>query len=463
MPAVVGHLVAELRASTTKLRQDFAEAQAITRQGAKGMSLILDEHGEPAFKTFEAGAKRARDATINLGHEMRGSAHAVRALALPFASELSPALGTTVSRMTEVVTMSLRVSQGFTGIALAGASLAGVIGSQLVNAYMEAKKAQDDFARALRCGEVGQMDAQFKKVSERVRELSNDIRELDARAGESRGMAFLRGPRLTQQAGKEQERAAAFAQLGPLAIQTEAEKARIAEAQAMQQGEEQLRDIQQKAAQERLDQAKKDAEELAKLRLEAAQGSIQAQVAIAEQIVAGTEAAQLEEVRMLDAAAKEREAIDTQAQQQHIQGWTAAIDAQEQAEIDELRTMQQIERDRVAEAEKTQQAINASLVEGAEARIRATEEEQKAEVAIVEANIQARQAQIVAASERIVGIFTPVGDAIIDAFARGEEAAITFGNVARAIVASLARQILEIAFIRPAAQATAGFLASTLP
>src|SRR5262245_23769513 len=195
MPAVVGHLVAELRASTTKLRQDFAEAQAITRQGAKGMSLILDEHGEPAFKTFEAGAKRARDATINLGHEMRGSAHAVRALALPFASELSPALGMTLSRMTDVVTMSLRVSQGFTGMALAGASLVGVIGSDLVKAYLDAQKAQEDFLKALRSGDIGKMDTEFKKIADTVRDLAYKIREMEKRAGETRGEALLKGER----------------------------------------------------------------------------------------------------------------------------------------------------------------------------------------------------------------------------------------------------------------------------
>src|SRR5262245_17284716 len=406
MAAVVGTLVAELRASTTKLRQDFAEAQAITRQGAKGMSLILDEHGEPAFKTFETGARRAREATINLSHEMRSSAHAVRALAVPFASELSPALGSTVSRMTETVAMSVRVSQGFGGVALAGASLAGIVGSQLVTAYREAQKAQAEFTRALRSGDLGQMDAQFKKIADRVRELTQEIRDLDARAGESRGMAVLRGPRLTQQAGREQERAAAFQQLGPLAVAGEAERARLAEAEAMQRGEDQLRSIQEKDAQDRLDRAKRDAEELAKLRLEAAQGSIQAQVAIAEETLAGTEAAQQEEVRLRDAALKEREALEQRAQEQHIQGWVAAIDAQEQAEFDELHALIALDRERVADAEKTQQAITASLLEGAEARLRATEEEQQAEVEIVTARVQATQIKITQVADRIVGVFT---------------------------------------------------------
>jgi hypothetical protein len=119
---------------------------------------------------------------------------AVRGLAVPLISELSPALGGTASAMGQVVSSALLLGRGFGALGIAAAGVAGVIGGALLQSWREGATAAEAYAKAVRLGDITALTAAVGAQADEVVRLGREYRELAAAAARARDEARGGGP-----------------------------------------------------------------------------------------------------------------------------------------------------------------------------------------------------------------------------------------------------------------------------
>src|SRR5262245_50978950 len=166
--ASVGTISAEVRATTTGLRRDMADAVAITKSGTQAMSQQLDQVGKSSFagvteQTKKLGStfddllkgplKRHDDAQKTTTHSLSEVTRTSRALSGHLLSELSPALGSVVQATNQAAGATGGMS-GAWGLAAAAAAGFLAVVAAYVRATKEATEAQAKFNLALRAGDI---------------------------------------------------------------------------------------------------------------------------------------------------------------------------------------------------------------------------------------------------------------------------------------------------------------------
>lgn len=117
------------------------------------------------------------------------AARAARALALPLATELAPAFGAVTAQSVQAIGAAAFLASGWTAAGIAAASLAGIVGGQLVRSFQEAAKARAEFQAALGSPLPGDVSRQIDATAARIRQLAADrdalVRDLPARSGDT--------------------------------------------------------------------------------------------------------------------------------------------------------------------------------------------------------------------------------------------------------------------------------------
>lgn len=158
--------------------QMAGKAQASATQASAGLATLTT-----ATNASEVGFGRA--------------ARAVRALAIPMASELAPAAGQVTGQIVGVITSAALLGSGLGAVAIAAAGLAGIIGGRLIESYQKAEKAQRDFSIAVREGDIQALRAQGKALITDVEPLV-EARDRDAGAqARRRAAGFAPNPFLS--------------------------------------------------------------------------------------------------------------------------------------------------------------------------------------------------------------------------------------------------------------------------
>src|SRR5262245_39332909 len=277
--ATVGAIYAEIRATTSGLRRDMADAVAITKQGTESMSQILDQFGKPVFSGINESARRLRGPLLDVDSSLRGLAETAKGLAGPLASELGPAFDGIGIRIAHVLTTSASLGNGMTALALAAAGLAGVIGGTLAAAWKKNAEEAAAFQTALNSVDTNKIAGEIDKLLVKLEATAKNLRTLQGfefpatqpginpRTGEPRIPLGFLPPTPTGAAKSERDRI-----LEELRKAREAERAAITgstEAAAFAAQKKQLEDLlvatdkaEREAAEKRLADQQKLAEEL---------------------------------------------------------------------------------------------------------------------------------------------------------------------------------------------------------
>src|SRR5262245_41686032 len=181
--ATVGAIYAEIRATTSGLRRDMADAVTITKQGTESMSQILDQFGKPVFSGITESARRLKGPVLDVDSSLKGLAKTSRGLIGPLTSELGPAFDGIGIRIAHVLTTSASLSSGMGALAIAAAGLAGVIGGTLATAWKKSAEEASNFQSALNSMDTTRIQGEIDKLMQKLDEAQKRIRFLQGPAG----------------------------------------------------------------------------------------------------------------------------------------------------------------------------------------------------------------------------------------------------------------------------------------
>lgn len=148
------------------------------------LELFSQAAGRAQASATQASAGMANLTVATAGAEVGFSkaTRAVRNLALPLVSELSPAMGQVSGQIAQTVTSAALLGGGFAALAGAAGGVAAILGGQLVQAFARAKAAQKEFSEAIRTGGMAETAAEIKKAAAEIERLADTRERLAAQA-----------------------------------------------------------------------------------------------------------------------------------------------------------------------------------------------------------------------------------------------------------------------------------------
>lgn len=156
---------------------------------------VLDQFGRTVVDLTEKSERSFGRMETSIARTTRS----VRALAIPLASELSPALGQTTSQIAHVVTSAALLGSGLTAVGIAAVGVASVIGGQLVSAWQKSRQEAEAFDAAIRSADLGRIGEAAKKAARDIEALTESQRRLNELMGRAPGALTARfGPGLAQ-------------------------------------------------------------------------------------------------------------------------------------------------------------------------------------------------------------------------------------------------------------------------
>ncbi len=449
--------VARSEQGTQRLEARFqhvgGELRTLGSQAARTGRQLTDLGGITSSVT--SGIQRGSAQTGAMAQAMRQAGAGVRVLAFPLVSELSPALGTTASRMASVIA-GAAVMPGTLGLVAAAVGALGIVVGKLVASWGEAARAQREFAKALSTAPLKAYELAAKRASDEIERFER--LQQRGRAAGAFGIAGGQVPGLLgEKALKEFEQRrgeVGLAELGEAAARLEQDIARglqLAEAVSKTQidtflppafGEfdtpAQLAEAAASAT--AFTEALRNIDTPALDALGAAWGALGADITAANVIAAEATAGLTALDRGLAdlGGAWARLGDDIVSAQRNALAFTTEISGgltPLEVQLEDLgRAWGDLARDI--------EAGQASATKFAEDAI----ERQK------------RLASTISGSfERA---FSQVGDAIVDMVVRGENALVSLGSLANAVLASILNQLIQTGLIEPAARGVGAALAS---
>jgi hypothetical protein len=152
MATSVGTIYAEVRATTTGLQTDMADAVKITKQGSTAMAQALG--------VVEPGVKRLGQSAQGTGREISELTHRARLLSENLLQQVSPGFASVV----QASTMAARGFQGFsfgaTAAAVGATAVVAVLG-QMIQAMDDAARKTVELNTALRSMDIGALRTQI--------------------------------------------------------------------------------------------------------------------------------------------------------------------------------------------------------------------------------------------------------------------------------------------------------------
>ena len=161
----------------------------------RGTLRILDDAGKQLEKITTGGRHQLGEfgaASQQLDKSMRQASGGVRALVYPLTAELSPALGTTVSRMAGVVSSAALMPGALAAAGVAAAGLAGIVLGKLAASWGEARERMEDFRQAMTSLPFEGVQSEITKSVAAMQKLNREIDELTRRSNtpELRNLRF---------------------------------------------------------------------------------------------------------------------------------------------------------------------------------------------------------------------------------------------------------------------------------
>jgi len=164
------------------LRRLAANAQETAKQ-IQALAAVAGDSSQGLTRA-EVSAGRLAGTTGQMSEGMRQAVHSVRQLASPILAELSPAMGQAANVIGSMTTRLGSLSAGASLVLGVLGGLAVLVGTHVVNAFLEASKKKREFQEALDSTDVTRITAQLTLARKEMQATAADLERLAKLEGE---------------------------------------------------------------------------------------------------------------------------------------------------------------------------------------------------------------------------------------------------------------------------------------